>query len=455
MAKAWHQWIPQPLRARLTSRASLRKILVNTIWLFMDRALTTLISVVIGAWVARHLGPAEWGKLGYAASFTGLFLVFATLGLDEIVIRAIVRKDAPQENILGTAFILRLIAAITTYIIVAVLIWQIESDLQIRALVLIAAGNLILQPFNVIELWFQSRVESKYVVWVKNATLLLISGLKIILIFGQMPVIAFGWTALLWQIMIAIGLLLMFSRYGPRMIAWRIQWSLGWALLKDAWPLIIAGLAASIYMKIDQVMLGSMLGSSAVGIYAVAVRLSELWRFLPIALAASLFPAIVRTRESQEQTVYKKRLQAFYDVMVGLAFAIALLMTLLAPFLVSTLFGPQYADSTAILQTHIWALVFVSLVVARNKGLLVENRTRFVMVATSLGAAANVILNYWLIPRYSGMGAAWATIISYVVSGYLSCLLSRELWPLFKQLTLSLLLPFRLRSVLSAIKEVI
>ena len=51
-------------------------------------------------------------------------------------------------------------------------------------------------------------------------------------------------------------------------------------------------------MKIDQVMIKEMLGAEAVGQYAAAVRLSEVWYFIPIIIASSLFPAIVILKKS-------------------------------------------------------------------------------------------------------------------------------------------------------------
>ncbi len=454
MAKAWIERLPRPVQQKLAAHPSLRKILVNISWLLIDNILNIAVSIVIGAWVARYLGPDQWGMLGYAISFVGLFVIFANLGLDYIVVRAIVRKDAPPEQILGTAFSLSLVAALVTYGVAAAIIWQINSDPLIRILVLIAAGNIILQPFNMINLWFQSQIESKYVVWVKNLALFLNSGFKITLILGQMPVIAFAWAAILQQIVVVIGWLWMFSRRGPRMNTWRPRWAVARALLHEAWPMIISGIATSVYMKIDQVILGSILDTRAVGIYGAAVRLSELWYFVPMALAASLFPTIIRSRHLDE-TTYQRRIQAFYDLMAGLGFLVAIFNTLFALPLIHALFGPAYSASTPILQIHTWATVFICLGLARTRWLLAEDFAVFLTIAPTLGAITNVLLNLWLIPTHGGLGAAWATVISYATSAYLSCLLTPRLWPVFRQLTLSLLIPFRVAAIRRSIQELI
>ena len=94
------------------------------------------------------------------------------------------------------------------------------------------------------------------------------------------------------------------------------------SLVKESWPLIFAGLAIAVYMKIDQIMLGEMIGKKAVGTYAAAVRLSEIWYFIPMAIASSVFPSIVKSKQLDEQ-IYKKRMQKFYDLNAILAYGLS------------------------------------------------------------------------------------------------------------------------------------
>ena len=222
-------------------------------------------------------------------------------------------------------------------------------------------------------------------------------------------------------------------------------------MMRDAWPLIFAGLSVSVYMKIDQVMLGEMIGESAVGIYATAVKISELWYFIPAAIAGSVFPKIVSTKENASQAVYDERMQVFYDAVALISYLIIIPVVLSATPLIELLFGVEYAASAPILQVHIWAFLFVSLGVARGKWLVAENFTRFAMFASLLGAIANVGLNIILIPTHAGLGAAWATLLSYGVSVYVSLLLLKKLWPVLYQLSIALLAPFRLPSIVKRI----
>jgi len=208
---------------------------------------------------------------------------------------------------------------------------------------------------------------------------------------------------------------------------WKIEWfpflSFTWIqakkLMIDAWPLIFAGMVVSVYMKIDQVMLKEMLDAKAVGVYAAAVKLCEAWYFVPTAVIASLFPAIIKARKNSE-TLYEEKVQKLYDLMVWVAVAVALPTTLFADWVILILYGADFQEAADVLKMYIWAGVFVSLGVASSKWLIAENLERYSFYSTLLGAILNIVCNFYLIPIYGIRGAALATLISYGTAAYLS-----------------------------------
>jgi O-antigen/teichoic acid export membrane protein len=213
-------------------------------------------------------------------------------------------------------------------------------------------------------------------------------------------------------------------------------------MLQDSWPLILSGVMITIYMKIDQVMLGNMANAQAVGNYGAAVRFSEIWYFIPMAVCSSVFPAILRAKQRSKEEYYA-RLQQLYDIVAWMALAIAIPMTFVSVPLLTTLLGKEFAEAGQILAWHIWAGPFVFLGVARSNWLMAENLTRFSFLTTSLGAIVNVWLNFLLIPPYSGVGAAIATVLSYAVASHISCLLYPPMFKSGLMLTKALFIPFR------------
>ena len=197
-------------------------------------------------------------------------------------------------------------------------------------------------------------------------------------------------------------------------------------------------------MRIDQVMLGVLLGSREVGLYSVAAKLSEFWNFIPMAIGSSLFPAIVLSQARNTEKAHRLRIQLFFDATMLVAYVLVVPLCVFAPLLVRFLYGSAYAPGGQMFRILILALLFTSLGVARGKWLVAENLTKIYMMTVILGAVTNISLNCWLIPSFGGVGAAWATVVSYMVAAYGSCFLFKKTRGLVAMLTLALLIPFRL-----------
>lgn len=457
MLESFSKFLPSSILRLINQRSGFRNIIINAGWLFADQGLTMVVGFLVGAWVARYLGPAQYGIYNYALAIVALFSPLVALGLKDIVIRDIVRKPEDKDKLLGAAFGLKFAGSLLA-LGLAIGIGQITQpdDALTRFLIAIMAGQFVFAALNeTLDYWFQSQVQAKYTVWAKNIGALLIAVVKIGLILYKAPLIAFAWAALCQVVIFTIMLAVFHRTSQQRLTTWRLNFFHARSLLANSWPLILSDLAIMIYMRIGQVMLGNMADKETLGLYSAATRLSELWYFIPMAISSSVFPAIIRSRETQSQKNYHRRMQVFYDAMSLTAYAIVIPLVLLGPTLVNILFGAEYAQAGLVLRVHAWSFLFVSLGVARSRWLIGENMIRFDMFATILGAVVNIVMNYFLIPRYGGMGTAWAALISYAVSGFLSGALAIGVWPALKQQSLSLMVPFRLPSFLRSVQELL
>jgi O-antigen/teichoic acid export membrane protein len=441
MNQAWTKFLPATLRAKVEGRAYLQNVVSNAGWQFADHLLRMGVGLAVGIWVARYLGPGQFGLFSFALAFVALFSAFATLGLEDIVIRNIVRDPACREETLGTAFFLSLSGGVVVFLAVmgTILLLHPGDELNHWLVGIIALGA-IFQSLYVIEIWFHSQVQAKYVVFAKNGAFLFCSLLKALLIITGQPLLAFAWIATLEVAVGSAGLILAYTSLGNRVQDWRFSAARAGSLLKDSWPLLFSGIVIIVYMRIDQVMLGEMIGSEEVGIYSVAVRLAEVWMFIPQVIFWSVFPAVVEARVSDETLLYE-RLQKLYNLMALAAYAVAIPMTLLAGWLVDTLFGAAYTRAGAMLAVLVWANVFSNLEIARSSFLSSMNWTRIHFVAVLLGCLLNIALNFLLIPRYGGMGAVIASVVAYWFAAHGTCFLFRPLFRTGAMLTKAMLYP--------------
>jgi polysaccharide transporter, PST family len=405
--------------SKFKSRSGLRAIITNTGWLFADRILRMGASLVVGVWVARYLGVQQYGLFNYALAFVSLFSPIFTLGLDEIVVRHIVRQSSNKEEILGTTFWLKFLGGIASVLLAVSTMFLLGEHETLKIwLVAILAMAGIFRAADTIEVWFQSQVQSKYTVIAKNTAFLLNSAIKIALILTKAPLLAFAWVTLAEFAMSAIGLLIVYQVKGSSLWLWRWSFSAARTLLKESLPLIFSGFAILIYMKIDQVMLGQMIGNTEVGIYSAAVRVSEIWYFIPGAIVSSVAPSIYSAKEKSE-SLYYQRIGQLLSLMTCISFAIALPMTFLSDKIIMVMFGSGYAQAGAILAVHIWTSLFVFMGLATSPWFIAEGLNNVSLGKTLFGAILNIILNLLLIPKYAGLGAAIATIISQAAATFL------------------------------------
>jgi len=409
-APRWMAWLPAPLRRRLEGREGLQRFAANSGWLVLDKVLRLGLALAVGVWVARYLGPLGYGTLNYALALVGLFGSFTSLGLDTIVVRELVAEPGRRDEVMGSALALRALSALlaTALVLAYILIFSGQQGAAL-AVSLVMASTLFWQPWDLLDVSFQARMRSRQPVLMRNLAGIAGALLRGGLVLAHAPVWAFAAAAVSETALAAALVLAAYAKDGGRPLAWRPDLGRMRRLLKDSWPMMLAAMAIMVYMRIDQVMLKSMVGDAAVGVYAAALKVSEAWYFIPMALTASAFPSQVRARERGAAFI-GARLRKSFNLMAMLGYAVALPLSLLARPLVGLLYGPGFAEAGPILAVHVWAGLFLCIGLSRDYWLVGEKRTELALMSTLLGAAVNVGLNLWLIPRYGGLGAAWATV---------------------------------------------
>ena len=416
------------MRVRLTT--GFKKYAANTGYLFFEKIVWAIVALTIWALVIRYLGPEQFGLFSYALSFVFLFKILSDLGLDSIVVRDLVKNLEQKEVILGLVFLLKFIGAAFTIVIIIALTEILSIEYYTRILIRVMSISLVFRAFNNIDFYFQSRVLSKYMVYSKLLALMVTSILCLTFIQFKKPLVHFAYVIVIETAVISTGLIIFYKIMRQNIFSWRFSLVAIRNLLKDSWPIILSGLAISIYMRIDQIMIKQMLGVAPTGYYSAAVRVSEVFYFIPVVMAGSLFPAIVNAKQTSELS-YRNRLQALFTFLLWIAIAIAICLSALAFPLIRILFGQKYLQSASVLSIHAWAGIFVFLGVARGKWAINENLQIYLMFYALLGAIVNISLNLFFIPIWGVSGAAIATVISQAIAAIFSNLFSKKTRPVF------------------------
>lgn len=442
-------WISRTRLSNLLSqRTAVRRVIINAVWLGFDRILGIANSLLVGAWIARYLGPEQFGVYSYALTFLALFTPISELGLTALVVRSLVEEPDKKYNILGTTFLLQLIGGTFAFVLcVSAAFVQEGNSSQTFIMIAVASIRLVFTCGTLVEYWFHSLIQSKYVVLVRIAVLIVVIAVKVVSVLLLAPLMIFVVISVAESLLLIVGMLVAYRKSGQHFGMWRIDLVEARRLLGDSWPLFISSLAIGVYVRIDKVILGILSGPESVGIYSAAVLFVEAWYFVPAVIATSVFPLIIQTSQIHSKDIYRKRMQYLYDTMAAIGYLLTIPLIAFSRTLVEIVFGSAYASAGPFLAVYALSLIFTFLGTARGKWLVVENLNRTYMITVVIGAFVNIGLNYALIPKFGALGAAWATVVSYATSAYLSCAIWPALRPVFRQMTFSLLIPFRIKAI--------
>lgn len=426
----------------------------NTSWLFVDKVVRLGAVLITSIFVTRYLGPELFGQLNYASAFVGIFFALTSMGLDDILIRDIVRRPDRRDQLMGTAAIIKLGGAVVLFITVMALAFAKQMDRTTIMMVFLIAAAEFLKPFVVVEQYFYSQVKGRTAAQVNMITVIIASLFRLGLILLHAPLVWFAWAYIVEMGVSAIGFLIAYRRDGSTWKSWRYSRGTALYLLRQSWPLVIYGLALYVQAKIDQVMIGDILRKTLgekgalveVGQYSAALKMIEALGFVPGIVVASLAPAITRAR-SMDRKLYEERLVNQYRLMFILFLVVSVPLYLVAEPAMVLLFGEEFRMAGYLLSLFAIRLFFTNMGVAKSSFITNESMFKYSLVTAVVGASLNIAMNYLLIPTYQSIGAIWAMIGSFFVSIFLVDLFFKEARPNFGWMMKGIFTFWRVRNV--------
>lgn len=405
----------------LLSNKGIVKYLTNTSWLIADKITTIIFGFLVGIWVARYLGPENYGILNYVIALVGLLSPLAQLGFSGIITRDLIKDKSGTYTsiILSTGFVFKLIGGLVLFILVFSYMYFFNNEPIYIYLGIIISLEYIFKPFEVIEYYFMAKVKTRYIFISKLIGQVLSSILKIIFILFSLGLLYFAFAHFAMILFSMIALLFFFILDKGYVSLQYVSLKKGINLLKESWPLIFSGLFALIYFNIDKVMIQQLLGSYYVGQYSVAVKISSIFYFIPSAIRSGILPAFVNAKE-KDKSLYYNRLAAVFTLMSLFSYLIMIPIYIFSNDIIGILFGPDYSLAGDVLKIHVLSLLFFFLGVGRGLWVVNESFFKFDLFSNIGAGIINIILNMMFIPRMGILGAAYATIISYSFTFFFS-----------------------------------
>lgn len=409
------RYLPAFARQRLEGRGVLLMALNNSSWLLLERLVRLVLGLLVVAWVARYLGPAQFGELAYALAYIAFFTVLATLGLDGIALRDVSRDSKVAGEVLGTVLYLRLAIGLACWLsAVAGMAWVNGWHDRSVGIVALIGGMLVFQAVDSVDLWFQSQSQSRRTVLVKLVAMLLTSAVKVLLILLQAPLIAFAAVTMLDGLISAAGLILAYRRF-PCGQAWQFNTAQARRLLHQSWPLIVSGLSVTFYSRVDQLLINRMLGEHALGIYTAAMPFTNSWMFIALIITTSVSPILSRMRVESMRN-YQIKLAQVVRLNALIALLIGVSLYVFSGLITQLFLGDEYRDSASVLAILGFGNIFVFIGICQGIWVINEGWRWIVISSTIAASICSLALNLLLIPLYGVDGAACASLLTLFVS---------------------------------------
>lgn len=401
------------------------KNLQNSAWIIGEQLFQMLISLIVGIFSARYLGPENYGTLNYTASFVAFFSSIATLSMDGVLIKKLISKPNKEGCYLGGCMILRFFASLISIISISIIVYILNpNNLTKLAMAGIQSLQLVFLSVQILDSWFQRHLKSRYVSIGKMIACIIVSAYKIFLLVTSKSVLWFALSTSLSDLTVSIFLFAFYKKEQSQKLLFDIE--RGIEVLKESYHFILSGIMVALYSQMDKIMIGQMLSDAYVGLYTTATALCSMWFFVPTAIINSFRPLIMELKESNNQSTYLLRLKQLYSAVIWLCICVSICIMPISSIIIKMLYGEAYLGASKTLQIAIWYGTFAMIGTARGIWIVCENKNRYVKYYLAIGAIVNLVLNTVMIPVWGIEGAAIATLLTQITTSLVAPTIFKE-----------------------------
>ena len=388
------------------------KEITNAGWLIGGKVAQMLLSLMVGVFSARYLGPENYGLIHYGNAYIAFSMAFCTLGLNSVIIKDFVDHPEDQGKSLGSSIALRLISSLCSMLMIVTVVSILDnSEPETIVVVALSSVSLLFHAFDTINYWFQSRYQSKVTAIATFVAYAAASIYQIVLLLLNKGIKWFAFATSVDYIVLALVLLAAYKRSnGPRL---SLSWSKSKMLLGKSYHYILSGMMVAIYGQTDKLMLKQMLDETAVGYYSMASSICGMWVFILQAVIDSVYPTILRLHGT-DAISFKRKNKQLYAFVFYISIAASMFFMLFGDGIICVLYGEAYMGASAPLKIITWCTAFSYLGVAREAWIVCEHKQRYLKYIYMSAASLNVVLNAFFIPKLGASGAALASLITQI-----------------------------------------
>ncbi|WP_338728729.1 oligosaccharide flippase family protein [Haladaptatus sp. DJG-WS-42] len=380
------------------------------------------LSFVAKLFIARVLGPTDYGGISIGITILTMLSTAVLIGLNTGVARYLPRSkdESFRRGVLISAYRIVIPFAILVSLLIVILAPWLANDVfhnpSITDILRLFAAMIPLGAIMKLSVGTaQGMKQTLPKVYIQHITLPLVrfTGIIVVIWLGYGAIGVAGAYALAYLLASVIGVYYVISH--TPLLSSVPPVRMDRELLSFSAPLLITTTMVLIFSDIDTFMLGAIASTSDVGIYNVVYPVAQLLTVATASFGFIFMPVVSELHVDGRVTEMRRLYQLVVKWVSILTFPLFTLVVLFPEMTISKTFGPEYASGA--LALSILSIGFFTHVVAGPNGntLTSIGETRLIMYDNILVAGVNLGLNFLLIPEYTFLGAAVATAVAYVL----------------------------------------
>ena len=386
-----------------------KKTKYNFSWLVFDKFARASLNFLLFIFLARYLGPQEFGILNYLLALVFLFTSLSSLGINPVLTNILIKNKRKTNNsIISNSYILRFFSSLFGYLIFILFIIYLHGKNVYLSYSIIIGLSIIIKSYEVLFSYFESKSLSKYIVISQTISLVIVFSLIVFFLYLEFD-IKYIYYCFLVDSLITLFLINIFFFKKERNFLFNLDFRKIYKIIYKSFPVLLSIISIVIYMRIDQVMINLLLSEKDVGIYSVSVRIVEMFHFIPKIIMVSYLPILLISKN------YTFELIKINSLLFKLSILVIFFIFALSKYITSILFGEIYMESVLTTILLSISLIFVFFGVANEHWYISKNLQKYYALNVFIGAITNIILNYFLIPSFGISGAAYSTILTYLL----------------------------------------
>lgn len=386
-------------------------IIKNILSLSSASALVAGGVFILNILVARRFGPEDFGQYSFAFAFAATFTVVSHLGLDLLITRDIARDRSQAARALGTGLALALAGGLLTLVLISSALGLLRYSPSTKLMIFIAGVALLPGSLTLIcRAIFRAfeRMELELLVSFISTALFLLSALTVVALGGGVVMVVAAYP-LAGLVAFAVAFALVRAYFAKPRFVWDPRYLR--YLLITAIPFALNGLLLPLYLRIDTIMVATLKGEAATGLYSAAYTIMAPLAILGPSVARAIFPRLSYTFVSSQRS-YQSLLLTTVVASLALLVPFAIGTGLLAGPILGFVFGSQYGGAAVALQILAWAGVLMFVNVLFFGALEASNRQVTVTLFLAGGTVTSFVLSVLLIRPFGFNGAAVAMLIT-------------------------------------------